>query len=52
MEDEVKALLDLVNKLQPSVADPVHSSQFKKVSFCMIRLWLLISCRFWLVGAD
>lgn len=33
MEDEVKALLALVNKLQPAVADPVHSSELKLVSF-------------------
>jgi hypothetical protein len=31
MEDEVKALLALVNKLQPNATNPVHSTELKQV---------------------
>lgn len=32
MEDEVKKLLEVVNKLEPSLSDPVHSTELKLVS--------------------
>ena len=38
MEDEVKKLLEVVNKLEPSLSDPVHSTELKLVS------WLLLGC--------